>query len=154
MESEETVTLARRVYIGAPAETVWSWLVEPERVEQYHLSLLQQRPSAPGDRIEYVGKVGYQPLVAGTVLELVETRRLVHTFQFQFADPDPESRVSFELIRYGEEMCCLELRHEGLLRGSETERTVGHSWDVMLSSLKTIVETGRPLPWPSRRPRA
>lgn len=151
MDGGNLVTLTRRVYIGAPAEEVWPWLVEPERVEQYHLSLLKSRPEKPGDPVEYLGKLGYQPLVCGTVLELVETRRLVHTFQFQFADPDPESRVTYELVRYGEAMCGLEIRHEGLVPGTETERTVGHSWDVMLSSLKTIIETGKPLPWPSRR---
>jgi uncharacterized protein YndB with AHSA1/START domain len=150
---EREVTFTRRVYLGATAEEVWPWLVEPEKSWQYHLSPLRDRPLAPGDPVQYVSKLGGQVLAEGTVEEIVEGRRLVHTFQFQFdpEEPEPVTRVTFDLIRYGDRMCCLELRHEGLDPEGETCKSVTISWDVILSSLKTLVETGRPLPWPSRR---
>ena len=145
------VAFTRRVYIGAPAEEVWPWLVEPERVWDYSPSALVERPTAPGDPIQYTSKVGGQVLIDGTVEEIVEGRRLVHTFQFQIEPPEPPSRVVLELVRYGERMCCLELRHEDLDPEGETYRSVAASWDVILSSLKTLLETGRPLPWPGRK---
>jgi uncharacterized protein YndB with AHSA1/START domain len=150
-EERETITLVRRIYIGAPAEEVWPWLVEPERVERYHLAMLKKRPAAVGDRIEYLGKIGYQTVVEGVVEELVETRKLVHTYNFHLDEEEADSRVSYELVRYGDEMCCLEVTHSGLREGGETHRTVDRSWDITLSSLKTVIETGKPLPWPQRR---
>jgi hypothetical protein len=148
---QQTETLRRRIFIGAPAAAVWPWLVEPELSQQYSLSDLQARPAAVGDPVQYYSKLGFQPLIEGVVEEIVEGRKLVHTFQFLFDPPDPPSRVSYELIRYGDEMCCIELRHEGLLRETETLDSVSTSWDVTLSSLKTLLETGKPLPWPRRR---
>jgi uncharacterized protein YndB with AHSA1/START domain len=143
-------TFERRVYIGVPAEEVWSWLVDPERVQRYSLSDLLFRPTAVGDPIQFMSRLGGQLLIDGLVEEIVEGRRLVYTFQFQFDDPEPPSRVTYELIRYGERMCCLELRHEGLEPGGPTWDSVSKSWDVALSSLKTLIETGSPLPWPGR----
>jgi hypothetical protein len=48
-------------------------------------------------------------------------------------------------------MCCIELKHEGLEPNTDTLDSVTSGWDISLSSLKTLIETGRPLPWPSRR---
>ena len=146
-----SVTLTRRVFIGAPAEVVWEWLWEPARVEQYGPARLEARPAAPGDPVRYLGKLSYEPVSSGVVEEIVDGRRLVHTFEMALPDPDSPSRVFYELIRYGDDMCCLELRHEGLLDRSETFNSVSRAWDVTLSSLKTMVETGKPLPWPVRK---
>ena len=150
MDRGPAVTIFRRVYIGAPAETVWPWLVAPERVREYALYELSRSPAGPGEVIEYRSRLSGEPIVRGVVEELVEGRRLAHSYRLEAAPEDPPGRVVYELLRYGERMCCLEVRHEGVLAGSETERTVSQSWDVILSSLKTLVETGAPLPWPTR----
>ena len=141
----------RRIYLGAPAEAVWEWLVDPEKSRQYSLCDLVTRPGAVGDPMLYVHKLAGQPVVDGTVEEILEGRRLVHSFQFQDDPPESPSRVTYELIRYGDQMCCLELRHDRFEENSETLGSISTSWDVALSSLKTLVETGRPLPWPRRR---
>jgi uncharacterized protein YndB with AHSA1/START domain len=140
----------RSIYIGAPAEEVWEWLVEPEKMREYALSHVVKRPRAAGEPIEYAGKLAGHVVIAGTILELVEGRRLVHTFQFQFEPLEEPSRVSFELLRYGDRMCCLQLRHDQLDPESQTYSGISTSWEVFLSSLKTIAETGNPLPWPGR----
>lgn len=149
MEAGTVVT--RRIYIGAPVEVVWEWLLEPELVHRYSLADLRRRPAAPGEPLEYASRLGGQVVIAGTVHELVEGRRFVHTFQFQSEEPEAPSMVTWELLRYGSEMCLLSLRHEGLAPRGETVSSVNTSWDVILSSLKTVIETGQPLPWPSRR---
>lgn len=147
---EETVSLARNVYIAAPAEEVWDWLVEPERTRQYSLCYLAEKPSAVGASITYLSTLGGHVVVEGVVEELIPGRKLVHTYQFQEQYPEPPSRVTLELLRYGDAMCCLQLRHEGMVPGGSTIGSVSTSWDVILSSLKTFIETGRPLPWPAR----
>jgi uncharacterized protein YndB with AHSA1/START domain len=146
----ETVSLARNVYIAAPAEEVWDWLVEPERTRQYSLCYLAEKPSAVGASITYRSTLGGHVVVEGVVEELIPGRKLVHTYQFQEQYPEPPSRVTLELLRYGDAMCCLQLRHEGMVPGGSTIGSVSTSWDVILSSLKTFIETGRPLPWPAR----
>lgn len=151
MSEETLVTFSRNVYIGAPAEEVWPWLVEPERMREYSLCYLRSRPEAVGDPVALLSKLGGQTIVEGTVEELIEERKLVHSYQFELEYPEPPSRVSFELLRYGDRMCCLQLRHEGLLAGGQTLASVSTSWDVILSSLKTLIETGHPLPWPGRK---
>jgi hypothetical protein len=148
---EPLVTLVRNVYLGAPAEEVWPWLVEPERMRDYSLCYLRARPEAVGDPVALLSKLGGQVIAEGVVEELIEERKLVHTYQFELEYPEPVSRVSFELLRYGDRMCCLQLRHEGLLVGGQTLSSVSTSWDVILSSLKTLIETGHPLPWPNRK---
>lgn len=149
--TQEPQVFFRRLFIGAAPEEVWEWLLEPERVEQYSLTMLEARPRAAGDPIRYLHRLTWQPVVSGVVEELVDARRLVHTYEMQLPEPDPVSRVTLELLRYGEGICCLELLHEGLYRHTETFNSVSRSWDVLLSSLKTVIETGKPLPWPSRR---
>ena len=148
---ESLVVFVRNIYIGAPAEEVWPWLVEPERMREYSLCYLRARPEAAGDSLALLSKLGGQVIVEGVVEELVEERKVVHTYQFELEYPEPPSRVSFELLRYGDQMCCLQLRHEGLLAGGQTLANVSTSWDVILSSLKTLIETGHPLPWPGRK---
>jgi uncharacterized protein YndB with AHSA1/START domain len=145
-----TTTLVRRVYLAAPAEAVWPWLVEPERVRLYALCDLEARPTAPGVPIRYLNRLAGTPVIEGVVEEIIEGRRLAHSFQFQFDPPDPPCRVRYEILRCGDEMCCLEVRHEGLVPGTETCESVATSLEVTLSSLKTLLETGRPLPWPAR----
>jgi uncharacterized protein YndB with AHSA1/START domain len=146
-----SAALVRNVYIAAPADEVWPWLVEPERTRQYSLCYLADPPSTPGDRIAYLSNLAGQVVIEGTIEELVPGRKLVHSYQFQEEDPEPPSRVTLELLRYGDAMCCLQLRHEGLVTGGSTLASVSTSWDVILSSLKTLIETGRPLPWPGRK---
>jgi hypothetical protein len=41
--------------------------------------------------------------------------------------------------------CRLRMIHEGLAADSATSREVGGGWSHILSSLKTLLETGRPL---------
>ncbi|MFN3650633.1 MAG: SRPBCC domain-containing protein [Armatimonadota bacterium] len=150
-----TGSVRRRLYVGVPAEELWPWLVEPELTERYHLAPLLLPLQAVGDPVQYVSKLGGTPVVEGTVQELVPGRRLVHSFAYAAAEnallePDPPSRVELELVRCGDRMCCLELTHSRFHPASSAYNALEASWDVILSSLKTWVETGGPLPWPSR----
>jgi hypothetical protein len=148
---ETDAVLVRNVYIAAPAEEVWPWLVEPARTREYSLCYLAETPGDVGQPISYLSNLGGQVVVEGVIEELVPGRKLVHSYQFQEEYPEPPSRVTLELLRYGDAMCCLQLRHEGLVPGGSTVGSVSTSWDVILCSLKTLVETGRPLPWPARK---
>ena len=55
------------------------------------------------------------------------------------------TRVAFEIEPY-REVVRLTLTHDRLEPGSEMERGITEGWPMVLSSLKTLLETGRPLP--------
>ena len=149
-ENSQTGAITRRIYLGRPAETVWRWLVDPELVRCYHLADLAGYPEKVGDPMQFTHRLAGHLLIAGEVLEWVEGRRLSYSYTFLREELEPPSRVTMELIRYGEHMCRLDLRHDELLVGGETWTDVDFFWDIALSALKTWVETGQALPWPGR----
>jgi uncharacterized protein YndB with AHSA1/START domain len=140
----------RTVFLGVPAAAAWKALVDPEIVREYYMVPLQTLELKPGGAITY--GVGEQAFISGEVVEVVPEERLVHTFAFEGethpgVEPDPPSRVSYELAAMGD-MCKLHLVHDGFEEDSQTCANVTGGWDVILSSLKTLLETGEPLPWP------
>lgn len=143
--------ISRRIYLGVSAETVWPWLFDPELVRRYHLADLIAQPEGVGDLVQFRHRLAGHLLIDGEVLEWVEGRRLVYSYSFLREEPEPPSRVTVELLRYGDRMCCLELHHDELLIGGETWQEIEVFWDKALSSLKTWLETGHPLPWPGRQ---
>ncbi len=97
-------------------------------------------------RISYGGDVD---LISGTIIEVEPPKILVHTFKFAGSD-DPETRVSYEVEPIGESMCSLTISHTGFQAEDQTYADITGGWPVIASSLKTLLETGRSLPWPEK----
>jgi uncharacterized protein YndB with AHSA1/START domain len=133
-------------YIESTPERIWHALTDPETTAAYwghrNVSDWQQ-----GSRWEHVRVDGSGIAdVVGTVVESSPPTRLVTTW----ADPvrpDGEqspSRVTFDLEPYGD-IVRLTVTHEDL--ADDDERTaVAGGWAAVLSNLKSMIETGRPLP--------
>jgi hypothetical protein len=69
----------------------------------------------------------------------------VHTFHVVHepeAAADEPSRLTWEISSMGE-ACQLVLTHEGM--GEATEEYTAGGWAYILSGLKTVLETGKPL---------
>jgi uncharacterized protein YndB with AHSA1/START domain len=134
------------IYIAATAEMVWKALLDGEFTRQYwgaeNLSDWQPGSSWEHRRSDATRSV----LVLGEVLEAVAPHRLVLTW----ADPEDtrdkarHSRVSFDIEAVGD-MIRLTVTHDELEAGSEMQRKVSQGWPRVLSSLKSLLETGRPL---------
>ncbi len=133
------------LYIGAPAERVWQALVDPEVVNQYQFLPLTEIELKEGGELAY-GE-GKPPAIACRIVELEPGKKLVHTFAFAHQKDDPPSRVTYEIKAMGE-MCELTLTHDRFGGETATYRDVRGGWPVILSSLKTLLETGKALPWP------
>lgn len=58
---------------------------------------------------------------------------------------EPRSKVTFELEPAGE-MVKLRVVHDGFADGSEILPGISEGWPAILASLKTLLETGEPLP--------
>jgi uncharacterized protein YndB with AHSA1/START domain len=91
--------------------------------------------------------IGDDLVVDGTVVEADPPRKLVTTWSFRRGPKlrdDPPSRVTWK-IDAAEDACKLTLVHDDFPRETETYRSVGSGWPVVLSSLKSLLETGEAL---------
>lgn len=87
--------------------------------------------------------------IAGKVVENDPPRKLVVTW----ASPSnlrEESRVTY-LIEPVYGLVRLTVTHEDLEPGSPMEAGIASGWPIVLSSLKTLLETGRALPMTTSR---
>ena len=86
----------------------------------------------------------------GKVLESDPPRRLSYTFQHVTGDEaarEPPSRVIFELEKHGS-LVKLTLAHEGFVDGGRTLDGISKGWPAILSSLKSLLESGHALQVP------
>jgi uncharacterized protein YndB with AHSA1/START domain len=134
------------VYIATTPEKVWQALTEGAVTRQYW-GYENVSDWKTGSRWEHrdgdgAGKI----LLAGQVLEVNPPRRLVITWAApeDAANPAKQARVTFEIERV-EKMVRLTVTHDELEEGSEMHRGIVEGWPRVLSSLKSFLETGRPL---------
>jgi uncharacterized protein YndB with AHSA1/START domain len=85
--------------------------------------------------------------LVGKVVEFSPPRRLVLTWAApaDAANEGKHSRVTFDIEPLSDTVR-LTITHDQLEPGSEMERSIAEGWPKVLSNLKTLLETGRPLP--------
>jgi uncharacterized protein YndB with AHSA1/START domain len=78
------------------------------------------------------------------VVEVAPPTRLVITWAnpSQANDPDSTSRVTFDIAAY-DEMVRLTVSHDELEAGSGMAKGIQQGWPIVLSSLKSLLETGQ-----------
>ncbi len=86
--------------------------------------------------------------IDGTVIEAEPGRKLVQTFNAKW-DPElageKETRVTWEIERIGG-ACKMTVTHEGFEADSKQYHGVDDGgWSQILSGMKTLLETGKPL---------
>jgi len=90
--------------------------------------------------------------IVGKVVECNPPHRLVLTWGLP-ADAGNDakaSRVTFDLVPFMDAVR-LTVTHEELEPDSEMLRGIAKGWPAVLSSLKTFLETGKPMPMSTRR---
>lgn len=133
-------------YIATTAETLWKALLDGEFTRQYwaHENVSDWIPGSEWEhrRADATRAV----VVVGEVVAADAPHHLVITW----ADPRDRgkkarhSRVTFDIETIGD-MVRLTVTHDELEPKSDMERKVSQGWPRVLSSLKTLLETGRPL---------
>lgn len=141
MASEKFVYLT---YIATTPAKVWKALTDGELTRQYwkHSNESDWKPGSKWKHVADDGK-GTVKLV-GQVVEVVPSRRLVLTWGdvADAADTSRHSRVAMDIEAVGS-MVRLTVTHDEL--DPETARKVAGGWPRVLSSLKSLLETGRAL---------
>jgi uncharacterized protein YndB with AHSA1/START domain/DNA-binding transcriptional ArsR family regulator len=140
-----------QVYIRTQPDQLWQAITDPEFTQRFFFQTRVEAEWRAGAPLRYWMRDG-QLAVEGEVLESDPPRRLVTTWAFRH-DPeeaaDPPSRVTWEIEPQGE-MCRLTLVHDDFATETQTFKSVGGGWPLVLSSLKSLLETGEPLPSPVR----
>ena len=143
----DKVQFVYETYISTTPETLWNALIDPkttakywerENVSDWHQgSRWEHRNLDDEHRVDLVGKV----------VEISPPSRLVLTWAFPAdeANEDKHTRVTF-LIEPFRGVVHLTVIHDRLLPGSEMLQGITDGWPKVLSSLKSLLETGRPLP--------
>jgi uncharacterized protein YndB with AHSA1/START domain len=133
-------------YMAATPEQIWKALLDKEFTRQYwgHDNVSDWKPGSPWQHRKH-DAAGTVRLV-GEVLESVAPRRLVLTWAApeDATSKEKHTRVTFE-IEPIDDMARLTVTHDELDPGSEMLRGITEGWPRVLSSLKTLLETGRPL---------
>ena len=134
------------VYIRTTPERLWQAITDGAITEQYFHGTRMEGEFTSGSPYRCFLRDG-RLAVEGTVLEAEAPRRLLVTWHFLY-DPElaaqPPSQVLWEIEPRGD-VCLLTVTHDRL-----DELTSGHvsesgGWPFILSNLKSLLETGRPL---------
>src|SRR5688572_18570105 len=135
-----------QVYIRTTPERLWQAITDPTFTERYFFQTRVDTTWRSGEQLRYWSRDG-QLAVEGEVLEAEPPRRLVTTWAFRH-DPevanDPPSRVTWEIEQLGD-TCKLTLVHDEFAFETPTFHSVVQGWPLVLSSLKSLLETGEPL---------
>jgi uncharacterized protein YndB with AHSA1/START domain len=138
------------IYIRTTPDELWRAITDPERTHRYFHETRVLSSWKRDASIVYRQDDGANA-IEGSILEADPPRRLVHTFRFpnhNEASVDAPSRVTWEITPMGD-VCRLVLTHDGFEGETATYRTVSDvGWTPILDSLKTLIETGDPMPMP------
>jgi uncharacterized protein YndB with AHSA1/START domain len=131
-------------YIATTPQKVWDALIKGELIRQYwkHENVSDWKP---GSKWQHVADDGKRTVkLVGEVLENVPNKRLVMTWGEVAAaiDKSKHSRVAIDIETVGD-MVRLTVTHEELT--PEMRKKITQGWPRVLSSLKSFLETGRPL---------
>ncbi|MEO9296592.1 SRPBCC family protein [Devosia alba] len=146
MTAKETISFVYVTYIQSTPEKVFEAITRPDLARRYwgHENVSDWKP---GSRWEHIRANDDRTVeLVGKVVEVTPPKRLVMTWTnaSQEADPDSYSRVTFDIEEY-EDMVRLTVAHDDLLAGGGMAKGVSKGWPLVLSSLKSFLETGRAL---------
>ncbi|HEX5095040.1 MAG TPA: SRPBCC domain-containing protein, partial [Acidimicrobiia bacterium] len=145
---EQTMEKVFEIYIRTTPERLWEAITNPETRRKYNFGVGAESDWKQGSTIKMVHPQGGLELGDGKVLEVDPPRRLVHTMTALWSDEvkaEGESRVTWEIEPVGDS-CRLLLTHDELREGANDELYGG--WPMILSGLKTWLETGELLTTP------
>jgi uncharacterized protein YndB with AHSA1/START domain len=132
-------------FIETTPEKLWHALTDGDFTERYWFGHRVISDWEIGSAFSLADQAG--PKVVGKVLESDPPRRLAYSWAPQKEDTRHErtSRVTFDLEPRGA-VVKLTVTHDNLDEGSKTLRDISGGWPLVIASLKSILETGRPLP--------
>jgi uncharacterized protein YndB with AHSA1/START domain len=136
------------IYIRTTPQRLWEAITDSEIRSKYNFGVSVSSDWKPGSRIETSHPGAGGLLGEGEVIETDPPRRLVHSMLALWSDDvknEGTSRVTWEIELVGDS-CRLIVTHDQLREGANEELYGG--WPMILSGLKTWLETGQTLTTP------
>jgi uncharacterized protein YndB with AHSA1/START domain len=149
---EETMEKVFEIYIRTTPERLWQAITNPDMRAKYTFGVRIESDGTKGST--YRGVAGDDtvspgtPISEGENLEVDPPRRLVQSFRALWSDgvkDEGTSRVTWEIEPVADS-CRLTVTHDQLREGANDELYGG--WPMILSGLKTLLETGETLTTP------
>src|SRR5450755_712372 len=136
------------IYIRTTPERLWEAITDPEIRSKYNFGARIVSDWTPGSHFEMGHPAAGVLLGEGENLEVDPPRRLVQTMVALWSDEvknEGSSRITWEIEPVGDS-CRLVLTHDQLREGANDQIYGG--WPMILSGLKTWLETGELLTTP------
>jgi uncharacterized protein YndB with AHSA1/START domain len=148
LEKERTMEKVFEIYIKTTPERLWEAITDPALRAKYSFGVRVESDWTEGSAYRGVHPGANFLVSEGENLELDPPRRLVQSFTAKWS-PEVEamgaSRVTWE-IEPVEDSCRLLVVHDELPENANPELYGG--WPMILSGLKTLLETGEHLTTP------
>jgi uncharacterized protein YndB with AHSA1/START domain len=155
-----------RVYIKATPQAIWDALTQPEWTVKYGYAPLVEYELRPGGRFRAYANEGMKAFGTpdvigdGEVIEADPPRKLVQTWRltiFPHLAAEAYTRLTCEIEPVRGGVTRLTLTHDltgaptwaAVAAGEGESQGAGGGWAEILSSLKTLLETGQALPFQS-----
>ncbi|HEV2216512.1 MAG TPA: SRPBCC domain-containing protein [Candidatus Dormibacteraeota bacterium] len=142
-----------QVFIRATADQVWDAITRPEFTSRYFFGSQVHTTGEAGTPIRHESPDGEKLWADEMVLESERPRRFVHTWRALYDEEmaeEPRSRVTWEIEQLPDGVTKLTVIHDQLDLSPKTAASVAGGWMLVLSGLKTLLETGEPLSKRSR----
>ncbi len=136
------------IYIKTTPERLWEAITDTDIRSKYQFGAKVTSDWTVGGRVEMTNPKSGGPLAEGEILEIDPPRRLVQTMVALWGDDvksEGSSRVTWEIEPVGDS-CHLTVTHDQLREGANEQLYGG--WPMILSGLKTWLETGALLTTP------
>jgi len=147
-ELESQMEKVFEIYIRTTPERLWEAMTDPDIRSRYNFGAGACSDWTAGSRYELGHSGGTGLLAEGEVVESDPPRRLVHTMVALWGEDvksEGPSRVTWEIEPVGDS-CRLTVTHDQLREGANDQLYGG--WPMILSGLKTWLETGQLLTTP------
>lgn len=142
--TDKSASFVYVTYIRTTPEKVYEAIVTPEIAGRYwgHKNVSDWSPGANWAHIRTNSDETVE--IVGKVVQAEPPNLLVLTWAAasRADDPAEESRVRFEIDAQDSGMVKLTVTHDQLQPGSGMEKGISRGWPLVLSSLKSFLETG------------
>ncbi len=145
---EDTMEKVFEIYIKTTPQRLWDAITSDELRRKYSFGVGIASDFTPGSPYESRHAAAGLLISQGENLEVAPPNRLVQSFNAVWGDDvkaEGTSRVTYEIEQVGSS-CRLTVTHNELREGANSQLYGG--WPMILSGLKTLLETGELLETP------
>ena len=146
-------TIEYVTYIACTPERLWAALTNNEDLKKYWGDI--QSTWTPNSEVKELSPKG-EKYWRGDVVQVEPNKLLAYTFEA--GSEEPPTTVTYSLhppkaeIKDGQSVVCLKFTQTGFNEGSASYPEFAQAWPEILSTLKTYLETGTPLPFAWEKP--